>query len=125
VTNLTASAKRTAEQPGQNHHQNVDLNRAILDTAPDGWLSLLTCKAAETGGRVILVDPRSHRPSQTDLVEGSVRKEALSDRSHVLPDRRVIGRDQTAAWVLWSIGQRIMDEEQARSNPTETVARAT
>jgi len=124
VKNMTASANGTAEKPGRNVRQKAGLNRAILDTAPGGWLSLLTCKAEEAGGRVILVDPRKHRPSQTDPINGEVRKKSLDEREHVLPDGRVIGRDQAAAWVLWNIGQRILGEEQARSQGTETVARA-
>ena len=124
VQNMTASAKGTLEEPGKNVRQKAGLNRAILDTAPGGWLSLLTCKAEEAGGRVILVDPRKHRPSQTDPVSGAVRKKSLEERTHVLPDGRVIGRDQAAAWVLWNIGQRLLGAEQARSQGTETVARA-
>lgn len=124
VKNMTASAKGTAETPGQNVRQKAGLNRAILDTAPGGWLSLLTTKAEEAAGRVILVDARKHRPSQTDPVSGAVRKKSLDEREHTLPDRRVIGRDQASAWVLWNIGQRILGEEQARSTETETVARA-
>ena len=58
-----------------------------------------------------MVDPRKCRPSQTDPVDGSVRKKALSERVHVLPDGRAIGRDQAAAWVLWNIGQRILGAE--------------
>ena len=124
VKNMTASAKGTEEKPGKNVRQKAGLNRAILDTAPGSWLSLLTCKAEEAGGRVILVDPRKHRPSQTDPISGAVRKKSLGERTHVLPDGRVIGRDQAAAWVLWNIGQRILGEEQARTNSSETVARA-
>lgn len=124
VKNMTASAKGTAEKPGKNVAQKAGLNRAILDTAPGGWLSLLASKAEEAGGRLILVDPRKHRPSQTDPVSGEVRKKALDERTHTLPDGTVIGRDQAAAWVLWNIGQRILGEEHARSLGTETVARA-
>ena len=124
VRNMTASAKGTAEEPGRNVRHKAGLNRAILDAAPGGWLSLLACKAEEAGGRVILVDPRKHRPWQTDPVSGEVRKKSLNERTHTLPDGRVIGRDQAAAWVLWNIGQRILGEEQARSTATETVARA-
>lgn len=124
IANMTATAKGTAEEPGKNVAQKAGLNRAILDTAPGGWLSLLTSKAEEAGGRVILVDPRKHRPSQTDPVDGSVCKKALSNRIHVLPDGRIIGRDQAAAWVLWNIGQRILGEERARTCLSETEARA-
>lgn len=124
VKNMTASAKGTAEEPGRNVRQKAGLNRAILDTAPGGWLSMLATKAEEAASRLILVDPRKHRPSQTDPVDGSVRKKPLSERTHVLPDGKMIGRDQAAAWVLWNIGQRMLGEEQARSRATETVARA-
>ena len=124
VKNMTASAKGTAERPGKNVRQKAGLNRAILDTAPGSWLSLLTSKAEEAAGRVILVDPRKLRPSQTDPVSGAVRKKALSERTHILPDGQVIGRDQASAWVLWNIGQRILGEERARSIVTETFARA-
>jgi putative transposase len=121
---LTAAGKGTAAKPGQNLRQKAGLNRAILDSAPGGWLSLLTCNAAEAGGRVIVVDPRQHRPSQPDPVRGAVRQKPLHERPHVLPDGRVLGRDQASAWVLWPIGQRLLGEEQARSRGTETAARA-
>jgi hypothetical protein len=55
---------------------------------------------------------------QTTLTAGSV------GGLHVLPDGRIIGRDQAAAWVLWNIGQRILGEEQARTYSSETEARA-
>jgi putative transposase len=96
---------------------------AISGYRAGGWLSLLTSKAEEAGGRVILVDPRKHRPSQTDPVDGSVRKKPPSNRVHGLPDGREIGRDQAAAWVLWTIGQRILGEERARTCLFETEAR--
>jgi putative transposase len=97
VKNMTASAKGTAEEPGTRVRQKAGLNRAILDTAPGGWLSLLTGKAEEAGGRVILVDVRKERPSQTDPVSGAVRRKSLGERTHTLPDGTVIGRDQAAA----------------------------
>lgn len=100
------------------------LNRAILDTAPGGWLIMLATKAEEAASRLILVDPRKHRPSQIDPVDGSVRKKALSNRIHVLPDGKEIGRDQAAAWVLWNIGQWMLGEKQARTCLSETEARA-
>ena len=124
VKNMTASAKGTVEEPGRNIRQKAGLNRAILDTAPAGWQSMLVTKAEEAASRLILVDPRKHRPSQTDPVSGEVRKKSLDERTHVLPDGRVIGRDQAAAWVLWNIGRRVLGEEQARTCSSETVARA-
>ena len=124
IANMTASAKGTTAKPGKNVAQKAGLNRAILDTAPGGWLVMLATKAEEAASRLILVDPRKHRPSQTDPVDGSVRKKALSNRIHVLPDGKEIGRDQAAAWVLWNIGQCMLGEEQARTCLSETEARA-
>jgi putative transposase len=62
VTNMTASAKGTVEKPGKNVRQKAGLSRAILDTAPRSWLSHLSSKAEEAGCRVILIDPRKHKP---------------------------------------------------------------
>jgi hypothetical protein len=81
-------------------------------------------------GRVISVDPRKYSLSQTDPVGELRRKKTLSERIHVLPDGRGIGREQTAAWVMWSIGQQILGverrngEEQAGFTKTKIDARA-
>ena len=99
IGNMTASARGTAEAPGKRVAQKAGLNRAILDTAPGSFLSQLACKAEEAGGRLVLVDPRRHRPSQTDPISGVVRKKGLGERTHVLPDGRVVTRDQASAWV--------------------------
>ena len=124
IANMTATAKGTAENPGKNVAQKAGLNREILDTAPGGWHSLLVCKAEEAGARIIMVDPRKHRPSQTDPVDGSVRKKKLSNRIHILPDGQSIGRDQASAWVLWNIGQQILGAERVRTSLSETDTRA-
>ncbi|MHB2205199.1 RNA-guided endonuclease InsQ/TnpB family protein [Methylobacterium sp. CM6257] len=107
IRTLTRSARGTAEEPGRQVRQKAGLNRAILDTAPGSFLSQLACKAEEAGSRLVLVDPRKHRPSQTCPVSGLVRKKSLGERTHVLPDGRVITRDQASAWVLWTIGQEL------------------
>lgn len=122
VGNMTASAKGSVEKPGKNVRQKAGLNRAILDATPGSWVSMLQTKAEEAASRLILVDPRRYRPSQTDPLSGAVRKKALSERTHTLPDGRVIGRDQAAAWVLWNIGQKIMGEERARASAPETTS---
>ncbi|MGY2049127.1 hypothetical protein [Methylobacterium sp. JK268] len=31
----------------------------------------------------------------------------MGERTHTLPDGRVISRDQASAWVLWNIGQEL------------------
>jgi putative transposase len=119
VRTMTRSARGTAEEPGRQVRQKAGLNRAILDTAPGSFLSQLACKAAEARSRLVLVDPRKRKPSQTCPVSGLVRKKSLGERTHVLPDGRVITRDQASAWVLWTIGQ-----ELAAADRPETSSRA-
>ena len=119
VRNMTASAKGTVEAPGRRVKQKAGLNRAILDTAPGSFLSNLRIKAEEAGCVLVLIDPREHKPSQTCPVSGEVRKKGLGERTHTLPDGRVISRDQASAWVLWNIGLELA----AGANP-ETALRA-
>jgi len=107
VRNMTASARGTVEEPGKNVRQKAGLNRSILDTSPGSFVSNLRIKAEEAGCTVILVDPRKRKPSQTCPVSGAVRKKGLGERTHTLPDGRVISRDQASAWVLWNIGQEL------------------
>lgn len=105
IQNMTATARGTIEKPGKNVRQKAGLNRAILDTAPSGFLSLLQSKAEEADScEILLVDPRRYRPSQTDPVDGSVRKKKLSERRHVLPNGSIITRDQASALTLLRIG---------------------
>lgn len=119
VRNMTASAKGTAETPGKRVKQKAGLNRSILDAAPGAFLSNLRIKAEEAGCALVLVDPRKHKPSQTCPVSGKVRRKSLGERTHALPDGRVISRDQASAWVLWNIGQ-----ELAAAEMPETALRA-
>jgi putative transposase len=69
------------------------LNREILASSPGAFHSMLAYKAEEAGCAIIEVDPLIHRPSQTCSGGGKTRKKALSERSHVLPDGSIIGRD--------------------------------
>ena len=119
VRNMTASARGSVEAPGRRVRQKAGLNRAILDTAPSSFLSELSRKAEEAGTRLVLIDPRKHKPSQTCPVSGEVRRKGLGERTHILPDGRVIARDHAAAWVLWNIGQ-----ELAAGASPETALRA-
>jgi putative transposase len=122
--NMTASAVGMPQEPGKNIRERAGLNLAILDMAPGGFLSHLICKAEEAGGQVILVDPRKHRASQTDPVDGSVQKKVLPERTRILQDRQRIGRDQAAARMLWNIGQHILGGERARTRSSETLTKA-
>ena len=113
VTNMTATAKGTVEKPGKNVAQKAGLNRAILDTAPGGFISMLTCKAEEAGCELIVLETRKHKPSQTDPVDGTVEKKTLKERTHTLPDGRVIGRDHAAALSMLAVGLRLKGREPA------------
>jgi putative transposase len=57
ITNMTASAKGTTEQPGRNVAQKAGLNRSILDAGWGQFTAILTAKAASAGRRVLLVNP--------------------------------------------------------------------
>ena len=59
VSNMSASAKGTAERPGRNVRAKAGLNKAILD---QGWFSfrrMLDYKLAWNGGWLVAVDPRN------------------------------------------------------------------
>jgi putative transposase len=57
IPNMTATA--TVEKPGKRVKQKVGLNRAILDTAPGGFLSNLAYKATEAGCEVVETPARA------------------------------------------------------------------
>lgn len=124
VTNLTATAKGTEEKPGKMVQQKAGLNRAILDTAPGSFHTLLAYKAEEAGCELIVLDTRTCKPSQTDPFTGEVAKKPLSQRTHTLPDGRVIGRDEAAALLMLRVGLRQLGREPAWAARPETPARA-
>lgn len=113
IKNMTATAKGTVERLGKNVAQKAGLNRAILDTAPGNFLSNLVYKAEEAGCEIIVLETRKHKPSQTDPVDGTVRKKKLSERSHTLPDGQIIGRDHAAALSMLAAGLRLKGREPA------------
>jgi putative transposase len=57
INNLTASARGTVEEPGQNVRQKAGLNRSILDAGWGQFTSILVAKAESAGRRVVRVDP--------------------------------------------------------------------
>ena len=118
ITNMTASARGTVEEPGRRVAQKAGLNRAILDATPGSFLSMLRYKAEEAGSELMFINTRKHKPSQTDPVSGEVRKKALSERTHTLPDGRVIGRDQAAALTMLFVGLRQLGREPALARAT-------
>ncbi len=59
VSNMSASASGTVEQPGKKVRQKSGLNRSILD---QGWFSfktMLAYKLEERGGLLVLVPPKN------------------------------------------------------------------
>lgn len=124
IPNMTATARGTVEKPGKNVKQKAGLNRAILDATPGSFLSMLAVKAEEAGSQLIVLETRKHKPSQTCPVSGEVVKKPLSQRTHNLPDGRVIGRDQAAALSMLAAGLRILGREPAwvrESEPETTI----
>jgi putative transposase len=57
ITNMTASARGTVEQPGRNVSAKAGLNRSILDAGWGQFTAILTAKAASAGRQVLLVNP--------------------------------------------------------------------
>lgn len=122
VSNMTASAKGTLEKPGKMVAQKAGLNRAILDTAPGMFNQMLAYKAEEAGCELIIINTRKHKPSQTCPISGRVVKKALSQRTHTLPDGRVIGRDEAAALSMLRVGLTQLGREPAWGANPETFA---
>ena len=122
----TATARGTVEKPGKKVKQKAGLNRAILDATPGEFLSLLHSKAEEAGCQVLVLNTRKHKPSQTCPLSDEVVKKPLRQRTHTLPDGRVIWRDQAAALSMLVAGLRLLGREPswAQSAAPETAIRA-
>jgi len=88
-----ASANGTVEKPGTKVRQKAGLNREILDTVPGGWHSLLANKAEEAGCRL------------SPEIPSEIRKKTLNERTHVLPDATIIGRDQAQLGCFGSLAK--------------------
>lgn len=82
IQNMTRSARGTVEDPGRCVAQKAGLNREILDTAPAMLMQLLRYKVLETGGMWAEAPTKKLKPSQTCPACGTVRKKALSERTH-------------------------------------------
>jgi len=73
ITNMTASAKGTLEQPGMNVRAKTGLNRRILDQGWGEFRRQLAYKLEWSGGALLLVDPRD--TSRTCSACGYVSRE--------------------------------------------------
>ena len=112
VSNLTRSAKGTAEKPGKNVSQKAGLNREILATAPAAFLSMMRYKAEEAGSLFVETPTRTLKPSQRCSDCGRLPKvrKTLADRQHVCECGCVLTRDQNGArnnlvWAFNHIGR--------------------
>ncbi|WP_205650414.1 RNA-guided endonuclease InsQ/TnpB family protein [Actinoplanes solisilvae] len=76
VTNITRSARGTAEQPGVNVRQKAGLNRAVLNKGWGGFLLALDHAARCHGATVVKVNPAytSQRCSRCGHVDAKSRK---------------------------------------------------
>lgn len=122
--NMTRSAKGGVEQPGENVRQKAGLNRSILDTAPGGFLKMLTYKAEEAGTGLKVLPTKRMKPSQRCPISWRVAKKRLDERSHTLPDGGTIGRDHAAALVMVRSALRRQGREPAWVPRPETPFRA-
>ena len=59
VSNMSASAAGTKENPGKKVKQKSGLNRSILDQGWYGFFQMLSYKLKWRGGKLIKVDPRN------------------------------------------------------------------
>ena len=64
ISNMSKSAKGTAEAPGRNVAANSGLNREILDTAPAALMSMICYKVEDTGGEFVETPTKKIKPSQ-------------------------------------------------------------
>ena len=60
IGNMTASARRTIEEPGTNVAAKSGLNRSILEQTCGTILGQLRFKAEWAGGQLVEVDPRNN-----------------------------------------------------------------
>ncbi len=82
------------------------LNRAILDTAPAAFVSMIEYKAAEAGARVVETPTRDIKPTQRCHRCWAIVPKPLAERVHCCQACScVCGRDENAAKtnLLWAI----------------------
>ena len=106
IPEMTKSAKGTKENPGKKVKQKSGLNRAILDTAPGMWHSMLRYKAEEAGATYVESPTKELKPTQRCHACWSVAPKKLSERVHSCGSCGVqCGRDVNAARVnlKWAI----------------------
>lgn len=114
ISNMTATARGTIEEPGSRIAQKAGLNRSILDASPGAFLNMLTYKAEEAGATVEVLNTRKYKPSQTCPCCLRVIKKALSERQHRCDACGFTAtRDQASALVMLGVGLRLAGREPA------------
>jgi putative transposase len=90
--------------PVANRLKNHTLAKAIADVGWSGFLSILTCTAAEAGQQVVAVTPAFTSPACSGC--GALVMKGLSVRWHECPDGGTsLHRDQNAALNILKRGQ--------------------
>lgn len=79
ITNMTASAKGTIEEPGRNVRQKAGLNRSILNQGWGSFATILGYKLEERGGTLVTVDPAY--TSQSCSGRGAVDRESRKNQA--------------------------------------------
>jgi putative transposase len=79
VSNMSRSAKGTAEAPGRNVRAKAGLNRSILDKGWSTFATLLAYKLADRGGELVEVPPEY--TSQTCAECGTISRESRKSQS--------------------------------------------
>ncbi len=115
IKTMAASAKGSIDKPGKRVKQKAGLNRAILDATPGRFLSMLAYKAAEAGCELVMIDTRTHRPSQTCPGCGCVEKKPLQHREHRCGCGFIATRDQAAALHMLTVARQVLGREPARA----------
>jgi putative transposase len=84
--------------------QKAALNAQVLDTAMGSLLKMIVYKAEEAGSRLVLLDPREHKPSQTCPHCMGQKYKGLEKRDHGCVCGYAATRDESAALVMLRIG---------------------
>ena len=105
---MSASAKGTEDNPGQNVRQKSGLNREILDTAPATLIANIRYKVEETGSWYFETPTKTLKPSQRCPWCWAVAQKDLDERTHDCAHCGLkMPRDAASSMVniLWALQQ--------------------
>lgn len=109
-SNMTRSARGTADAPGRNVRQKAGLNREVLDTAPGALMTMIKYKAEEAGVWILEAPTGQLKPSQRCPSCNTVKKKTLDQRVHSCPCGYEEPRDLASArvvlnWAMEGLGR--------------------